>query len=633
MNEKLNERLSESENPTPPDLRPQIPLYRKLLFSAVVLATFLGVTEGLLALIGVQPTAVTRDPFVGFDGGVPLFVGKGDHYVTNEVKRNYFNVQQFAKEKPDDCVRVFSLGGSTTFGHPFDNRASYSHWLLQTLEVAAPSRHWEVINCGGISYASYRLARMVEELIEYRPDLFIVYTGHNEFLEARTYRKIRHRSPLVTSGIRLASNLRSFELLFSLIQSKPTQEVGAKLPPEVNTILEHNGPATYSRENLQRDQVVAHYRESLRRIVSLARQAGAQVIFVKPASNLLDFSPFSSRNEKLSSKQVRQHEALVVQAVEAIRDKDLAKARRFVEQAEEIDPLNPDALWRWAHAYLDINDETTAKELFVRARDEDVCPLRATSQIQETMAAVAEQKGVRLVDYPALLRESCKEKVGHEILGLESFLDHVHPSPSEHGLLAFALYEAMQDLDLAPQQDLTEAQISMVRERVLGGLSKFDCGMSMNTLAMTLAWAGKDEEALKISDLAMDLLPENSDVLEQRGRILQKLGRNDEAVRLFQKAVEVNPENPMALFRVAAESVQRGDYATAVPQLLEAIRLTPDGAPISTRTRMQLQLSWSLFQLGRYEEAREALRHAERLSPGSQDVRAARRDMFPRSMR
>ncbi|MEZ5362267.1 MAG: hypothetical protein R2748_07970 [Bryobacterales bacterium] len=45
----------------------------------------------------------------------------------------------------------------------------------------------EVINAGGVSYASYRVAAVMEELAQYEPDAFLIYSGHNEFLERRTY--------------------------------------------------------------------------------------------------------------------------------------------------------------------------------------------------------------------------------------------------------------------------------------------------------------------------------------------------------------------------------------------------------------------------------------------------------------
>ena len=47
-----------------------------------------------------------------------------------------------------------------------------------------------MINCGGVSYASYRLGPILDEVLGYEPDLIMLYTGHNEFLEARTYPRL-----------------------------------------------------------------------------------------------------------------------------------------------------------------------------------------------------------------------------------------------------------------------------------------------------------------------------------------------------------------------------------------------------------------------------------------------------------
>ena len=79
------------------------------------------------------------------------------------------------------------------------------------LPAADSSRDWEVINVGAISYASYRTAGLMEELAQYEPDLFIVYTGHNEFLERRTYDTLSERPSLVTDVLALTSRTRYFD--------------------------------------------------------------------------------------------------------------------------------------------------------------------------------------------------------------------------------------------------------------------------------------------------------------------------------------------------------------------------------------------------------------------------------------
>jgi hypothetical protein len=73
------------------------------------------------------------------------------------------------------------------FPSPQDDTTSFPGWLREILLSADSSKKWEVVNAGGVSYASYRVASLMDGLSDYEPDLFVVYSGHNEFLERRTY--------------------------------------------------------------------------------------------------------------------------------------------------------------------------------------------------------------------------------------------------------------------------------------------------------------------------------------------------------------------------------------------------------------------------------------------------------------
>jgi len=212
----------------------------------------------MLWTLGVRPPMETRDLFVGFSDGQPLFVKNGDTYTTNELKQSFFNAEQFACDKPANTIRVFSLGGSTTYGQPFDTRPSYNVWIEELVNASQPDQTCEVINCGGISYASYRLAHLSAELANDDPDLFLVYTGHNEFLEDCTYGEVKDRHPLMHTAIQAASNLRTFELALNAVkQWQPATQPGSVLAPEVDTILETNGPQTYERNDAHQTQTLA----------------------------------------------------------------------------------------------------------------------------------------------------------------------------------------------------------------------------------------------------------------------------------------------------------------------------------------------------------------------------------------
>ncbi|MFH1922429.1 MAG: tetratricopeptide repeat protein [Planctomycetota bacterium] len=611
----------------------RIPLRRKLLYSAATVLLLLLFAEVFLAVLGVKPAAQTRDLFVGFQEGAPLFVREGDDYVTNELKLSFFNKQRFAAKKAENGFRVFSLGGSTTFGHPFDTRPSYNSWLAARLEETHPKRKWEVVNCGGISYASYRLARIMRELVRYEPDLFIIYTGHNEFLEERTYGEVRRRSPALTRAIQWASHLRLFSLIHSAVErTRPRPEPPTVMSAEVDTILERgDGPESYHRDEPLRGSVLAHYRDALARMIGMARSAGAQVILVQPASNLRDFSPFKSEHRPVSEAERRSYDRLLQMAQSHLQEEDPDEALRLLAEAEKMDPVYAHGLWQFGRALLATGESETALAYFVRAKDEDVCPLRALSAINRAVADIGRQYDVPVIDFPRMLADKCRAEEGHAAVGLESFLDHVHPNLASHRLLGLALYEAMASLGIVDHVPLSAAQAEKLDRRIGDSLSPYDNVMALHTLAMTLSWAGKNEEALKITELALKGLPKNSEIVAQHGRILEKLGREDEALKRYQDAVQCDPNDSLALFRLASLLVKQGKYEIAAGHLRRAIELTPERAPTSVHVGMRLSLAGCLSELGDLEAAKAAAAEVLKIDPRSAAARRALADLSRRA--
>lgn len=608
----------------------RIPVQRRLLYGAIVTVMFFALTEGILWALGIRPAADTRDLFVGFSDGQPLFVKDGDTYKTNDLKKSFFNTEQFACEKPADTVRVFSLGGSTTYGHPFDTRPSYNVWVEELVNASQPDLKCEVINCGGISYASYRLAHLSAELARYDPDLFIVYTGHNEFLEDRTYGEVKSRNSLLNAALQAASNLRTFELALNVAERlQPATQQGSVLAPEVDTILETNGPQTYERDDEHQAQVVAHYRDSLRRIVAIARDAGAKVLFVKPACNLRDFSPFNGQHTDLTDVQIKSHAEAIDAACAALMQGDRESAEAHIREAQQIDPRHADSLWRLGQAWLTAGDKERARDCFIRSRDEDICPLRAISEIEDAMDEVARELNVSLIDYPSLLATKCREELGHSIVGMECFMDHVHPNTASHALLGEAIVDRMKDLQVIGKTPLTAAHKATVREKIAKSLTNNDTALALNNLAMTLSWAQKNEEALKISDIAFQLLPSNSEVLQQRARILEKLGRGEESAALNQQALTQNPNNSEALLASSRRLWEQGAHAEAIETLRQAVKSLPERAPVGEKVRYRLVLAWALNESDQKEEAKQLIQAALAINPQSKDAQAAMADLFP----
>ena len=141
----------------------------------------------------------------------------------------------------------------------------------------------------------------MEERVAYEPDLFIIYCGHNEFLEDRTYGELMDM-PSAVRGLQASlSNSRTYSLLSRMIKGGKSPGKASELRSEVSTKLDTIGTEAYHRDAGWQKQVTAHYRFNLARMVDIARANGAEVVFVMPGSNLRNSSPFKSQHRDLGA--------------------------------------------------------------------------------------------------------------------------------------------------------------------------------------------------------------------------------------------------------------------------------------------------------------------------------------------
>jgi len=264
------------------------------------------VCELTLGLAGYRTTYETEDPFLGFKSVTPLFEKRESSssgeavYQTRRSKLEWFNEQEFDLRKPPDGYRIFAFGGSTTFGRPYDHRTAFPNWLQVLLRAADPSTRYEVINVGGVSYASYRIVNLMNEIVTYDPDLFIVYTGHNEFLEERTYSEILEEPQFAIRVRTWLHRSRIYSLARHLWQSVQQREEAQaerkfQMSGEVSAVLDQSfGLDQYQREPEKHEAIVRHFRYNREKMVEIAESRDVGLVFVVPAANEKDFSPFKS---------------------------------------------------------------------------------------------------------------------------------------------------------------------------------------------------------------------------------------------------------------------------------------------------------------------------------------------------
>ncbi len=633
--------------------RPRLPAAKRVLFAGLAALLPLALLEGGLALVGVRPVIETEDPFVGFAGALPLFTaaepapGGGVWRETAPGKRRLFNRQRFADPKPAGTFRIFTLGGSTTYGHPYHDETSFSGWLRAYLREAAPTQRWEVINCGGISYASYRVAALMEELAGYQPDLFIAYTGHNEFLEERTYAGLRDRSAVRRIVEGAAQRTRLFAALRRVLPANAAAVSAAGKPTlaaEVSTVLDTSvGPSAYRRDDAQRDQVVAHYARNLGRLHDQARAAGAGLLLVTPAASLRDCSPFKSEATPGLSESTRAEAA-------ALRERgqleDLAAAVR-------LDPRHAGGRYALAEALYAAGRPDEARPHYLAARDEDIVPVRAIGPLLEAMRAVAKERRIPLVDFAAVVETLAEAQTGAPIPGAELFLDHVHPTIEGNRALARRLLNRV-----APSAALTPAVEAAASNAVYATVDRQEQGVGLRNVAKVLSWAGKSQDAARLAADAEALLGPNPEceflyavAAEERGDrpaaeqhyrravaldaefwkawnnlgvLLSRTRRHEEAVTCYQRVADGDPERPNIHFNLGRALLRLDRPGEAAAALQESVRRADRDAD-----------AWFLLgqareDVGQRQEAAAAYARAAALNPADREaVESARRLQQP----
>lgn len=394
------------------------------------------------------------DPFVGFSSTRPLFElnAQGTRYEIAPSRKTFFYYDSFAAEKPDNEVRIFCLGGSTVAGRPFGIETAFTTWLELGLEAADPNKSWEVVNCGGVSYASYRLVPVLEEVLDYSPDLIVLMTGHNEFLEDRTYRHIKRLPALMAVPYERLTRTRTFTLLRGFLEPLRSDEKPGPtiLPTEVDALLDYKGGLeNYHRDPDWRAGVIEHFEANLRRMVGIAERAGVPILLVNPGCNLRDTPPFKSeRRNDLSDEEIAEWTSLREQAEES-RSTDPNRSLELLMKAVALDNRHAGTLYRLGRTYDSLGRTDLALEAYEKAKEEDICPLRILEPMNRAILDLARKEEIPLVDARTLLIEQSVDGIP----GDDVYLDHVHPTIENHQRIANAILERMGELGMVEIED------------------------------------------------------------------------------------------------------------------------------------------------------------------------------------
>lgn len=471
-------------------------------------------------------------------GGAELAVRD---YVDKKI-RTYFDdqtIQEFGypipKKEPGE-YRIFIFGGSSAYGFPVADRYSIAAWLRKSFPHLLPGKKVRVVNCGWPGKSSHQVVEGAHTVMRYEPDLFIIYSGHNDvtvsnrlYLDNRLYwfnQRLSYRSALY----RWLSNR------IGRIRKKLTY--GSSGYPEKLYRDEVIANRVYKRIDItdeDYERILKRYRKNMESVLKVTKRHGVDVLFVNLPSNIRDIPPsLSTHISGLTTEQLGELEKQFKLGEELMSQKKYQEAIRTFERVLTIDSSYAEAWFKLGNAYEGMEAFESAKMAYVKARDLDRQPFRAKSSMNELIKQITEEHSLIFVD----LVKAFEDLSPHGIIGSSLIHDNVHPSVQAQQLIADEICRALAARSkIASSESWQWRALESVQEDKESEEWKIDG--TVNAYRYVLRglqlWGQKRyEEAVPDLEKGLELMPKFIESYAFLADAYWHLGKRDKALGSFQ---------------------------------------------------------------------------------------------------
>jgi tetratricopeptide (TPR) repeat protein len=358
----------------------------------------------------------------GYGADIPVFREYANEYpgylfFNPDITAKYFSTAQpslifdgFRKEKLPNTIRIFVLGESSAAGWPYHPNAAFPWYIRSGLEQLYPDRHIEVINLGVSAVNTYLMRDILPSVLEQKPDMLLIYTGHNEYYGAMGVGSTQTmgKSRAIINFLLAAQKYRTVQLIQNIIRG--AAGVFSSGEKETNSTLMERvvGESSIPYHSALFESGLNQFAGNMGDILEACNDAHVPVVIASLASNLKDQPPLVN-----------------------------AEVPGF-ETAEKV--------FTRAQAAYAAGDFAGAKKLFVQARDLDALRFRAPSEINELIRKLASEYKATFVDVEAAL----SAVADHGIIGREVMTDHLHPNLRGYQIIGKTFLSALLQNNLLP---------------------------------------------------------------------------------------------------------------------------------------------------------------------------------------
>ncbi|MBL1212473.1 MAG: hypothetical protein HND52_03825 [Ignavibacteriae bacterium] len=307
----------------------------------------------------------------------------------------------FEKEKSDSTFRIFVLGGSSAAGWPYAYNATFPRYVQRALSYTYPNLNIEVINLGITAHNSYTIADIADDVIEQKPDLILIYAGHNEYYGAlgvgstESYGTSRSISKLMIE----LRQIKTFQLLNNIIawsvnlfSSQNNSAAGETLMARM--IGENEIP--FGSELYQ--EGINQFELNLKELLEKTNEAGVKVIVGTLTSNLMQ-KPFVS--------------------------------------IDGNDQKNADSLFNAAQQNIVTQNFESAQIQLLLAKEYDALRFRAPEGMNKVINQLGQEYNISVIDIDKAFMAASP----NNIIGYNLMVDHLHPNLKGYDIIGKMFFE------------------------------------------------------------------------------------------------------------------------------------------------------------------------------------------------
>ena len=373
--------------------------------------------------------------------------------LNHEIGREFFpkfnitpaiSYDVFLRKKPKNGYRIFVFGGSSAAGYPYMNNGAFSRMLRTRLQAQFPDRTIEVVNTAMPAVNTFTVLDFVKELVHYKPDAFLFYTGHNEFygaLGVASTETLGKSRKLIKFYLAL-QHYRTVRLTRNIIWQAKNLIISVSHPSYLgnSTLMERmvrQNKIAYRSELYEK--ALDFFKENVTEIIQISQKHSISVLFGELVSNIRDQKPFISifNNERRKQSWKR----IIEKGVNDQKNDNYELALKQYKEAIKTDFEPAITYYLEAQCYENLNQIDSARDNYYLAKDFDALRFRAPEDFNEALRKICHKYNVPIVPLVAEFQmASPKGLIGDKLM-----TDHLHPNINGNFLMARSFFNSMKN--------------------------------------------------------------------------------------------------------------------------------------------------------------------------------------------